>query len=179
MGMQFRVEKDFLGEKQLPAEAYYGINTVRAVGNFPISGVPIHAELISALGEVKKAGSPGQYGARAVAEEDRPSHCEAADEIIAGSLRSEFIVDSIQGGAGTSINMNMNEVLANRALELLGKQKAEYFYCNPNNHVNMSQSTNDAIPTAIRIASYRLAQELLAVFRTLVDGIRGEGPGVR
>ncbi|GAE06088.1 aspartate ammonia-lyase [Paenibacillus sp. JCM 10914] len=97
---------------------------------------------------------------------------EAADEVITGFLRSEFIVDSIQGGAGTSINMNMNEVLANRALEIMGKKKAEYFYCNPNNHVNMSQSTNDAIPTAIRIASFRLTQDLLIVFRTLVDGIR-------
>lgn len=174
MGMQFRVEKDFLGEKQLPAEAYYGINTVRAVENFPISGVPIHAELISALGEVKKAAALANMGLGLLPKKIGQAIVEAADEIIAGSLRSEFIVDSIQGGAGTSINMNMNEVLANRALELLGKQKAEYFYCNPNNHVNMSQSTNDAIPTAIRIASYRLAQELLAVFRTLVDGIRAK-----
>lgn len=174
MGMQFRVEKDFLGEKQLPAEAYYGINTVRAVENFPISGVPIHAELISALGEVKKAAALANMELGLLPRKIGQAIVEAADEIIAGSLRSEFIVDSIQGGAGTSINMNMNEVLANRALELLGKQKAEYFYCNPNNHVNMSQSTNDAIPTAIRIASYRLAQELLAVFRTLVDGIRAK-----
>ncbi|ANY73275.1 aspartate ammonia-lyase [Paenibacillus ihbetae] len=174
MGMQFRVEKDFLGEKQLPAEAYYGINTVRAVENFPISGVPIHAELISALGEVKKAAALANMELGLLPKKIGQAIVEAADEIIAGSLRSEFIVDSIQGGAGTSINMNMNEVLANRALELLGKQKAEYFYCNPNNHVNMSQSTNDAIPTAIRIASYRLAQELLAVFRTLVDGIRAK-----
>lgn len=174
MDMQFRVEKDFLGEKQLPAEAYYGINTVRAVENFPISGVPIHAELISALGEVKKAAALANMELGLLPKKIGQAIVEAADEIIAGSLRSEFIVDSIQGGAGTSINMNMNEVLANRALELLGKQKAEYFYCNPNNHVNMSQSTNDAIPTAIRIASYRLAQELLAVFRTLVDGIRAK-----
>lgn len=174
MDMQFRVEKDFLGEKQLPAEAYYGINTVRAVENFPISGVPIHAELISALGEVKKAAALANMELGLLPKKIGQAIVEAADEIIAGSLRSEFIVDSIQGGAGTSINMNMNEVLANRALELLGKQKAEYFHCNPNNHVNMSQSTNDAIPTAIRIASYRLAQELLAVFRTLVDGIRAK-----
>ena len=124
-------------------EAYYGINTVGAVENFPISGVPIHAELISALGEVKKAALANME--LGLAEKIGSAIIEAADEIIAGNLRSEFIVDSIQGGAGTSINMNMNEVLANRALEILGKQKAEYFYCNPNNHVNMSQSTNDAI----------------------------------
>ncbi|GAB6928431.1 aspartate ammonia-lyase [Paenibacillus sp. JCM 10914] len=172
MDMQYRVERDFLGEKQLPAAAYYGINTVRAVENFPISGVPIHPELISALGEVKKATALANMELGWLPKNIGVAITEAADEVITGFLRSEFIVDSIQGGAGTSINMNMNEVLANRALEIMGKKKAEYFYCNPNNHVNMSQSTNDAIPTAIRIASFRLTQDLLIVFRTLVDGIR-------
>lgn len=172
MDRQYRIEKDFLGEKQLPVEAYYGINTVRAVENFPISGVPIHAELITALGEVKKAAALANMELGLLPKKIGHAIIEAAEEIISGNLRSEFIVDSIQGGAGTSINMNMNEVLANRALEIMGKQKAEYFYCNPNNHVNMSQSTNDAIPTAIRIAAYRLTQDLLAVFRTLVAGIQ-------
>ncbi|MFH0071023.1 aspartate ammonia-lyase [Peribacillus sp. NPDC056705] len=172
MDMQYRVERDFLGEKQLPAAAYYGINTVRAVENFPISGVPIHPELISALGEVKKATALANMELGWLPKNIGVAITEAADEVITGFLRSEFIVDSIQGGAGTSINMNMNEVLANRALEIMGKKKAEYFYCNPNNHVNMSQSTNDAIPTAIRIASFRLTQDLLIAFRTLVDGIR-------
>ncbi len=171
MDVNYRVEKDFLGEKQLPANAYYGINTVRAVENFPISGVPIHAELISALAEVKKAAALANMQLSLLPKGIGKAIVEAAQEVIEGQFRSEFIVDSIQGGAGTSINMNMNEVLANRALELLGKGKAEYFYCNPNNHVNMSQSTNDAIPTAIRIAAYRLTQDLLVVFRKLVSGI--------
>lgn len=172
--VQYRVEKDFLGEKELPLEAYYGINTVRAVENFPISGVPIHSELVTALAEVKKAAAVANMELGWLPKQIGSAITAAADEIIEGNLRSEFIVDSIQGGAGTSINMNMNEVLANRALELLGKQKGEYFHCNPNNHVNMSQSTNDAIPTAIRIASFRLAQDLLQVFRTLVKGIRAK-----
>lgn len=172
--VQFRIEKDFLGEKQLPLEAYYGINTVRAVENFPISGVPIHSELITALAEVKKAAAIANMELGWLPKRIGNAISEAADEIIEGNLRSEFIVDSIQGGAGTSINMNMNEVLANRALELMGQQKGEYFHCSPNNHVNMSQSTNDAIPTAIRIASFRLTQDLLQVFRTLVTGIRAK-----
>ncbi|MBO2944343.1 aspartate ammonia-lyase [Paenibacillus sp. F411] len=169
--VNYRLEKDFLGEKKLPSEAYYGINTVRAVENFPISGVPVHAELISALAEVKKAAALSNMQLGLLPKKIGEAVITAADEIMAGQYRSEFIVDSIQGGAGTSINMNMNEVLANRALEHLGKSKGDYFHCSPNNHVNMSQSTNDAIPTAIRIAAYRLAHELLASFRSLVEGI--------
>ncbi|NMO96441.1 aspartate ammonia-lyase [Paenibacillus lemnae] len=170
--VNYRTEKDFLGEKKLPAQAYYGINTVRAIENFPISGVPIHPELITALADVKKAAALANMQLGLLPKSIGQVIVQAAEEVLNGQFRSEFIVDSIQGGAGTSINMNMNEVLANRALEHLGKVKGDYFYCNPNNHVNMSQSTNDAIPTAIRIASYRLAQELLSVFRQLVDGIK-------
>ena len=114
------MKRIFWGKSRLPAEAYYGINTVRAVENFPISGVPIHAELISALGEVKKAAALANMELGLLPKKIGSAIIEAAEEIVSGNLRSEFIVDSIQGGAGTSINMNMNEVLANRAGETEG-----------------------------------------------------------
>ncbi|WP_240353396.1 MULTISPECIES: aspartate ammonia-lyase [Cohnella] len=165
--MEFRIEKDFLGEKSVPQSAYYGIQTLRAVENFPITGVPVHPELIRTLALVKKAAAKANASTHMLREPIAEAIVKAADEVAQGGLADQFIVDSIQGGAGTSINMNMNEVLANRALELLGRSKGEYFYCSPNNHVNMSQSTNDAIPTAIRLSAYRLTQELLDTLRQL------------
>jgi aspartate ammonia-lyase len=168
--MQSRIEKDFLGEKQVPAQAYYGIQTMRAVENFPITGVPIHTELLAALAHVKKAAARANADLRLLPPKIAEAIIKAADEVTDGMLAEQFIVDSIQGGAGTSINMNMNEVLANRALEHLGHDKGDYFHCNPNNHVNMAQSTNDAIPTALRIAAYRLTQTLLEAMNSLVDG---------
>lgn len=165
--MNTRVEKDFLGEKQVPAAAYYGIQTMRAVENFPITGVPVHPELIEALAHVKRAAALANKKTRMLPASIADAIVRAAEEVAEGSLSDQFIVDSIQGGAGTSINMNMNEVLANRALELLGHGKGEYFHCNPNNHVNMSQSTNDAIPTAIRLASYKLSLKLTETLKQL------------
>lgn len=170
--METRTEKDFLGEKQVPAQAYYGIQTIRAVENFPITGVPVHRTLVKALAEVKKAAARANMEAHLLNRRVGEAIIQAAEETAEGKFEREFIVDSIQGGAGTSINMNMNEVLANRALELLGKQKGEYFHCSPNNHVNMSQSTNDVIPTALRIASYWLSQELLAAMDRTTAEIR-------
>lgn len=167
--MDCRIEKDFLGEKQVPQEAYYGIQTLRAVENFPITGVPVHATLIRALAQVKKAAARANMEAHLLNHRVGNAIVEAAEEIGQGNLADQFIVDSIQGGAGTSINMNMNEVLANRALELLGKAKGDYFQCSPNNHVNMSQSTNDVIPTALRIASYWLSQELLTAMDEVIE----------
>lgn len=167
--MGFRTEKDFLGEKLVPEEAYYGIQTIRAAENFPITGVPVHRTLVRALAQVKKAAARANMEVHLLNHRVGEAIVVAADEIAGGSLADQFIVDSIQGGAGTSINMNMNEVLANRALELLGKAKGEYFHCSPNNHVNMSQSTNDVIPTALRIASYWLAQELLEAMDQVID----------
>ncbi|MFC4777383.1 aspartate ammonia-lyase [Paenibacillus sp. GCM10023252] len=161
--MKYRVEKDFLGEVQVPAYAYYGIQTMRAVQNFPITGVPVHKELIVALAEVKKAAAMANMETGKLREKLGQFIIQAADEIKQGRHLEHFIVDSIQGGAGTSINMNMNEVLTNRALEIMGENKGDYFYCNPNNDVNMSQSTNDTIPTALRLAAYRLTQSLLVV----------------
>ncbi|MEW9698370.1 aspartate ammonia-lyase [Paenibacillus sp. SI8] len=165
--MNVRTEKDFLGEKQVPSEAYYGIQTMRAIENFPITGVTIHKELITALAEVKLAAAQANMDMHMLPRKIGEQVVAAAEEVRQGRLTEQFIVDSIQGGAGTSINMNMNEVLANRALELMGESKGNYFQCNPNNHVNMSQSTNDVIPTAIKIAAYRLAEELLITMKAL------------
>lgn len=167
-----RIEKDFLGEKEVSAEAYYGIQTLRAVENFPITGVPVHPELIRVLAVVKKAAALANMDVHLLPVPIGQAIVQAADEVAQGALAGEFIVDSIQGGAGTSINMNMNEVLANRAIELLGHTKGEYFHCNPNNHVNMSQSTNDAVPTAIKIAAYQLAMELVNTMEELHQGFR-------
>ncbi|HBT72195.1 MAG TPA: aspartate ammonia-lyase [Lysinibacillus sp.] len=156
-----RIEKDFLGERVLPAEAYYGIQTLRATENFPITGYTIHSSLIKAMGIVKKAAALSNMEVHLLSKEIGEAIVEAAQEVIDGKWDAEFLVDPIQGGAGTSINMNANEVIANRALEILGKEKGDYHTVSPNNHVNMSQSTNDAFPTAIHIAVLNLIDELL------------------
>ncbi len=165
--MTFRSEKDFLGEKEVPQSAYYGIQTLRAVENFPITGVQIHSELIIALAEVKKAAARANMDTGMLPITIGEAIVKGAEEIAVGKFSDQFLVDSIQGGAGTSINMNMNEVLANRALEHMGWEKGDYFRCSPNNHVNMSQSTNDAIPTALRLAAYQLAHELTGALTSL------------
>ncbi|WP_134699306.1 aspartate ammonia-lyase [Ammoniphilus sp. YIM 78166] len=162
-----RVEKDFLGEKEVPAEAYFGIQTLRAVENFPITGYRIHGELIKALAMVKKSAAIANREVSRLNPRLAEKIVEAADEIIGGRWHDQFIVDPIQGGAGTSINMNANEVIANRALELLGESKGDYFNLSPNTHVNMSQSTNDAFPTAVRIALLSLLEKLLATMGDL------------
>ncbi|WP_373233207.1 aspartate ammonia-lyase [Cohnella sp.] len=167
--MSYRLEKDFLGEKSVPSWAYYGVQTMRAAENFPITGTPIKEELVKALAEVKKAAAQANMDTHMLPRNIGMAIVQAAEEISAGALSEHFIVDSIQGGAGTSINMNMNEVLANRALEIMGKEKGEYFFCSPNNHVNMSQSTNDTVPTAIKIAAYRLSERLIRIVTALVE----------
>jgi aspartate ammonia-lyase len=156
-----RIEHDFLGEKEIPADVYYGIQTMRAVENFPITGYRIHEELITALAMVKKAAAIANMNTTRLYSGLGEVICKAADEIIEGKWKDQFIVDPIQGGAGTSMNMNMNEVIANRALELLGHEKGEYIHLSPNSHVNMSQSTNDVFPTAIHIATLKLLEKLL------------------
>jgi len=168
--MPGRTEKDSIGSKEVPEEVYYGIQTLRAVENFPITGVPVHPELVIALAGVKKAAAQANMELKRLPAQIGQAIVQAADEIAQGRLSDQFIVDSIQGGAGTSINMNMNEVLANRALELMGHAKGDYFHCNPNNHVNMSQSTNDAIPTALRIAAHRLTGQLLDTMEEVRQG---------
>ncbi|MDQ0157166.1 aspartate ammonia-lyase [Robertmurraya andreesenii] len=163
----YRIEKDFLGEKKIPADAYYGIQTMRAIENFPITGYQIDQSLILAMATVKKAAALANYEVGQLDERIKDAVVTAADEILAGKLHDQFIVDPIQGGAGTSINMNANEVIANRALELLGEEKGNYAIISPNSHVNMAQSTNDAFPTAIHLATLATLNQLLQVMDEL------------
>lgn len=156
-----RTEKDFLGSKEVPAEAYYGIQTLRAVENFPITGYQIHEELIKAMAIVKKSAALANMDVKRLQTDLGEAIVQAADEMMEGQWHDQVIVDPIQGGAGTSINMNVNEVIANRAIEILGKTKGDYTVISPNTHVNMSQSTNDAFPTAIHIAVLNLMEKLI------------------
>ena len=148
-----RREEDLLGSRDIPINAYYGIQSLRAKENFQITGEPIghYPKLIVALAMVKYAAARANCRLRLLPPEIANAICQACDDIIAGQFHDAFIVDVIQGGAGTSTNMNANEVIANRALELLGYQKGRYDIINPNNHVNLSQSTNDAYPTSLRL----------------------------
>lgn len=159
--MEIRLEKDSIGSKSVPAEAYYGIQSLRAAENFKITNLSIHPRLIKALAMVKKAAAISNKKIGLLAEKKADAIIQACDEVISGSLKDQFIVDAVQGGAGTSINMNMNEVLANRATEILGGKKGDYIEVHPNNHVNMGQSTNDVIPTAVRVAVIGMLEELI------------------
>jgi aspartate ammonia-lyase len=150
--MEFRIESDSLGELKVPADAYYGIQTVRAVENFPISGLRAPADLVTATIVVKKAAAEANAGLGRLDRGIAEAIIAAADEILGGRMRDQFVVDVYQAGAGTSHNMNANEVLANRAAELLGEPRGSYFRVHPNDHVNMGQSTNDVFPTATRLA---------------------------
>src|SRR6478735_11003666 len=171
MSSSFRVEHDFLGEKQIPVDAFWGVHTARAVENFPISGTPISAmpDLIRAFGYVKKATARTNAELGAIDPERAAAIISACDELIAGRFHEQFVVDVIQGGAGTSTNMNANEVIANRALEILGHGRGEYAELHPNEHVNLSQSTNDVYPTAVNIATIFAIDALLDAMRVLQD----------
>ena len=169
MSIPMRTERDFLGEMEIPANAYWGIHTARAVENFPISGTPISAmpELIRAFAFVKKAAAQAnlEFG---ILDADRCDAIRAACGLLLdGGFRDQFIVDVVQGGAGTSTNMNVNEVLANVALEQLGKQKGQYELLHPNDHINASQSTNDTYPTAVRLALWMGIDRLLRAMAVL------------
>ena len=154
--MSTRREHDLLGDRDVPSDAYYGVHTLRAVENFPISGTPIsiYPDLIAALASIKLAAARSNRQLGLLDETRADAIVAAAEEIRAGRLHEQFVVDVIQGGAGTSTNMNANEVIANRALELLGRPKGDYKFLHPNEHVNMSQSTNDVYPTALKLAAY-------------------------
>ncbi|SDI32642.1 aspartate ammonia-lyase [Natribacillus halophilus] len=170
--MEHRVEKDYLGEKQVPADAYYGIQTVRAQENFPITGYPPHNALIEAFGYVKKSAAMANRDVGSLNKSIASAVIKAAEEVIEGDFNDQFVVDAIQGGAGTSINMNANEVIANRAIEILGYEKGEYDRLSPNTHVNMAQSTNDTFPTAIHIAALNLAKGLEDVLEEVIDTLK-------
>ncbi|MDP4162879.1 MAG: aspartate ammonia-lyase [Bacillota bacterium] len=164
---EFRIEKDFLGEKQVPIHAYYGVQTLRAVENFPITGYRIETSLIKAMAIVKKAAALANHEIGQMEEKIASAIIMASEEVIDGKWNEQFIVDPIQGGAGTSINMNTNEVIANRALQLIGEKLGNYHVISPNSHVNMAQSTNDAFPTAIHIAVLFSVEGLLSVMEEL------------
>ncbi|MFC5774078.1 aspartate ammonia-lyase [Ectobacillus antri] len=170
-----RIERDFLGEKHVPKEAYYGVQTLRALENFPITGYRIHPSLITAIAMVKKACALANMESKRLPAEIGRAIVKAAEEIIDGQFLEQFIVDPIQGGAGTSLNMNMNEVIANRALEMLGRDKGDYAYISPNTHVNMSQSTNDVFPTGIHIAVLQMAETLLQTMNQLQEAFAKKG----
>ena len=159
----FRTEEDSIGTKAVPEDVYYGVQSLRAAENFRITGLSMHPEIINSLAYIKKAAAITNCEIGLLDKRIAQAIVHACDEILAGKFRKDFIVDPIQGGAGTSLNMNANEVIANRAIECLGGQKGDYSIVNPNDHVNCSQSTNDVIPTAGKMTSLRLLQHLLAV----------------
>ncbi|MFQ5465747.1 MAG: aspartate ammonia-lyase [Thermodesulfobacteriota bacterium] len=164
---RFRTEQDSLGEVRVPAGAYYGAQTARAAENFPVSGIPPKRDFIAATGMVKKAACLANAGLGLIDRKSAKAVAGAADEVITGALDAHFIVDVYQAGAGTSHNMNANEVIANRANEMLGGRKGVYRPVHPNDHVNMAQSTNDTVPTAMRVAALLASKRLLKALRGL------------
>ncbi|MFA5296084.1 MAG: aspartate ammonia-lyase [Methanoregulaceae archaeon] len=170
-----RQEKDSLGEMAVPADAYYGIQTLRAVENFPVSGRREPPGLVRAYGSIKKAAALANMELGALDRERGAAIVAAADEIIRGQHADQFPVDIFQAGAGTSFNMNVNEVLANRALEILGRERGDYRYLSPNDHVNCSQSSNDTFPTASHVAVCIAADRLQTVLLDLASAFEQKG----
>lgn len=160
--MSTRIEHDLIGNKEISNACYYGVQTARAVENFHITGVTLGSfpTFLESIAKVKKAAALANYELKLLPENKKNAIVQACDAIIAGKFHDQFVVDMIQGGAGTSTNMNANEVIANIGLEILGHQKGEYTYLHPNNDVNLSQSTNDAYPTALRVTLYEKLGEL-------------------
>jgi aspartate ammonia-lyase len=173
--MTFRTEQDPLGQRQVPADALYGIQTLRAVENFPISGLRPLPALVDAVIWIKKAAALTHRQTGRLAPDLVDAIVRAADEVLAGQHRDQFVVDVYQAGAGTSHNMNCNEVLANRANELLGGARGTYAPVHPNDHVNMAQSTNDVIPTAVRLATLATLPSLLAAMEGLGASLAAKG----
>ncbi len=174
-----RIEHDLLGDRAVPADAYYGVHTLRAVENFPITdtSISIYPDLIYALAAIKEAAALTNHELGLLDKTRTDAIIKACEEIRSGQLRDQFVVDVIQGGAGTSTNMNANEVIANRALEHLGHARGEYQYLHPNEHVNMSQSTNDVYPTAVKVALHvaiRRLVEAMAVLRRAFEAKANE-----
>ncbi len=170
-----RTERDYLGEVELPDDAYYGVQTARALKNFPVSGITERPEFIRAYVLVKKAAALVNMEIGELDKEKGNAIVKAADDVLAGGFENQFPVDVFQAGAGTSFNMNINEVLANRALEILGRQKGDYDFLSPNDHVNMAQSTNDTFPTASHIAVIIAADNLLSHLSELGDSFKKKG----
>lgn len=172
-----RTEHDLLGEREIPVEYYYGVQTLRAVENFTISRSKLahYPHVIRALADVKAASALANHRLGMLEEPIKNAIVQACQEIKAGKLHDQFVVDMIQGGAGTSTNMNANEVIANRALEIMGYEKGDYKHCHPNNHVNLSQSTNDAYPSALNIGLYQTIGDLIDTLKVLIDAFGAKG----
>ncbi len=172
-----RTESDLLGELQVPETAYYGVQTQRAINNFKISNnyLSHYPEFVKALGVVKLGAAQANHELGILSKELFDSISFASNELIAGKYTEQFPIDMIQGGAGTSTNMNANEVIANIALEYLGKQKGEYQFCSPNDHVNLSQSTNDAYPSALKLALFNMNKPLVEALTSLYEALDKKG----
>src|SRR5499427_2070646 len=175
--MNTRIERDFLGEKELPDEAYYGVQTLRGRDNFYITGIPMSKEpyFVKAFGYVKKAAALANRDLGVLDAKVANAIAGACDRLIAGEMRDQFVTDFIQGGAGTSTNMNANEVIANLALESLGHKKGEYQYVNPNDHVNFGQSTNDVYPTAFHLGLILRLESYMEALRQLQEAFFAKG----
>lgn len=174
---KFRVENDLLGELQVPAEAYYGVQTQRAINNYKISGKHMcdYPEYVKAIAYVKLAAAEANHELGQLPDDVADAICRACREIIDGKFHENFVTDMVQGGAGTSVNMNANEVIANRALELMGYEKGDYQHCWPNDHCNCGQSTNDVYPTTIRLTFIEMNKQLVAALERLVASFRKKG----
>ncbi len=172
-----RIERDLLGDKEVPANAYFGVQTARALENFQITGVPIslYPDFIAAIAMVKVAAAKANRDCEVISGEVCDGIVTAAAEVTQGKLMEQFAVDVIQGGAGTSTNMNANEVIANRALEIMGYHKGDYQHCHPNDHVNASQSTNDVYPTSLKLAMLTSNRRLVSELEQLVAALRAKG----
>src|ERR1051326_1009324 len=173
--MTYRTEKDSLGDRKIPGDAYYGVQNDRAIENFPISGLKPKASYVGATVHIKRAAAVVNKELGLLDGKKADAITRAADEILGGKMREWFVVDVYQAGAGTSHNMNANEVIANRAIEILGGKKGDYSMVSPNDHVNMAQSTNDVCPTAIRIGSLMEIQKLLPVLTDLENALLKKG----
>ncbi len=169
--MNTRIEKDSVGTFEIPVDAYYGVQSYRAKLNFQITGRCMHDEMINSLAEIKKAAAIANHNDGGLTDEVCKALVDACDYIIAGNLHDQFICDPIQGGAGTSANMNANEVIANKALELLGQAKGDYKMVHPNDHVNLCQSTNDVYPTAGKLTALKLIDKMLPKLEHLLESL--------
>ena len=175
--MNYRIESDLLGELKVPADAYYGVQTQRALDNYKISNTRMcdYPEYVISIAYVKMAAAAANAELGALDKTIANAIIAACCEIVDGKFHDQFPIDMMQGGAGTSVNMNANEVIANRALELMGHKKGEYQYCSPNDHVNCAQSTNDAYPTAFRYTFVRMNKHLVASLQALIAAFRAKG----
>src|SRR5688572_21365349 len=172
-----RIEHDLLGDLEIPADAYYGVQTARALENFQISGVELrlYPNFIKGLAMVKQAAARANHDVGELPDDVFNAIDRACQELIDGKLHDHFRLDVFQGGAGTSTNMNANEVIANRALELMGHRKGEYKYCSPHDHINGSQSTNDAYPSALHVGLALGNVRLMAALQELIAAFRAKG----